>query len=106
MYTPEVIERFKNLKNAGELKKFNSREKTGDPYCSDVIEIKALFEEGKVKNVKFLVYGCPGEISTTDTFIDFAKGKTIEQALNTSQEEIFGLLGESFLYPICLAQKY
>lgn len=93
MYPPEVIERFKNPKNAGELKKFNGLGKAGDPDCSDVIELSILFEKGIVKDAKFKVYGCPGAISTTDAFIDLAKGRTIEQALMISQEEISDLLG-------------
>ena len=93
MYTPEVIERFKNPKNAGELKKFNGIGKAGDPECSDVIEIRVFFENGVVKNAKFLVYGCPGAISTTDAFIDLTKGKTVERALKISQKEISDTLG-------------
>jgi nitrogen fixation NifU-like protein len=93
MYTPEVIERFKNPKNAGQLKKFNGLGKAGDPDCSDVIELNILFEKGIIKDAKFKVYGCPGAISTTDAFIDLAKGKTIERALKISEEEISDLLG-------------
>ena len=93
MYTAEVMKRFKNPKNAGELKKFNGLGKTGDPGCSDVIEIMVFFDKGIVKDAKFLVYGCPGAISTTDAFIDLAKGKTIEQALKISGDEISYLLG-------------
>ncbi|MBU0627900.1 MAG: iron-sulfur cluster assembly scaffold protein [Nanoarchaeota archaeon] len=93
MYSPEAIKRFKNPKNAGKLKKFNGLGKAGDPDCSDVIEISVLFEKGIVKNAKFKVYGCPGAISTTDAFIDLAKGKTMEQALKISQQEISNLLG-------------
>ncbi len=93
MYTPEVIERFKNPKNAGQLKKFNGIGKAGDPDCSDVIELSVLFANEIVKNAKFKVYGCPGAISTTDAFIDLAKGKTIEQALKISEDEISELLG-------------
>ena len=52
-----------------------------------------LFNNGIVKNAKFLVYGCPGAISTTDAFIDLAKGKMIEHALKISSEDISGLLG-------------
>jgi nitrogen fixation NifU-like protein len=93
MYPPEVIKRFKKPKNAGTLKKFNGMGKAGDPDCSDVIELSILFEQGLVKDAKFKVYGCPGAISTTDAFIDLAKGKTIEQALKISQEQISDLLG-------------
>jgi len=93
MYTPEVIKRFKNPKNAGKLKKVNGVGKAGDPDCSDVIEINIFFENDLVKDAKFKVYGCPGAISTTDAFIDLAKGKTITQVLNISQKEISELLG-------------
>jgi nitrogen fixation NifU-like protein len=93
MYPPEVLKRFKNPKNAGELKRANGIGKAGDPDCSDVIEMRVLIKDGIVKDAKFLVFGCPGAISTTDAFIDLAKGKTIEQALKISQEEISELLG-------------
>ncbi len=93
MYTPEVIKRFRNPKNAGELKKCNGLGRAGDPECSDVIEISVFFEDNIIKKAKFKVYGCPGAISTTDAFIDLAKGKTIEQALKISEEEISNLLG-------------
>ena len=93
MYPPEVMNRFRNPKNAGKLKRYNGRGKAGDPDCSDVIERCVLFEKEFVKDAKFKVYGCPGAISTTDAFIDLAKGKAIEQALKISEYEISNLLG-------------
>lgn len=93
MYTAEVIERFKNPRNAGKLKKFNGLGRSGDPGCSDMIEMTVLFGNGAVKNAKFLVFGCPGAISTTDAFIDLAKGKQIGPALEISGEDISNLLG-------------
>jgi len=93
MYSLEVIKRFKNPKNAGELKRFNGLGRAGDSDCSDVIEISVLFEKGMIKDAKFKVFGCPGAISTTDAFIDLVKGRTIEKALTISQEDISNLLG-------------
>jgi NifU-like protein involved in Fe-S cluster formation len=93
MYTAEVMKRFRKPKNAGKLKEFNGLGKAGDPDCSDVIEMSILFDKGVIKNAKFLVYGCPGAISTTDAFIDLIKEKTIDQALNVSGEDISNLLG-------------
>lgn len=93
MYTPEVMERFRKPGNAGRLEKYNGRGKAGDPDCSDVVEVRVVFENGLVRDAKFLVYGCPGAISTTDAFIDLAKGRTIEDALGISQEDISSLLG-------------
>ncbi len=93
MFTKEVLERFKNPKNTGELKDYNGRGKAGDVECSDVIELFIKFSDNKIENAKFKVYGCPGAISTTDIFIDLIKGKTIEQALMITEKEISDSLG-------------
>jgi NifU-like protein involved in Fe-S cluster formation len=93
MFTNEVIKRFKNPKNVGDLSPFNALGKAGDPSCSDVIEIKIQFSNDRIKNARFKVFGCPGAVSTTDVFIDMIKGKTIEEALHIKQEDISQKLG-------------
>jgi nitrogen fixation NifU-like protein len=93
MFTEEVMKRFNNPKNAGDLKTFNGLGKAGNPDCSDVIEIRIQFRDGKIENAKFKVFGCPGAVSTTDVFIDMIKGKTIEEALSIKEEAIARALG-------------
>jgi len=93
LFTTEVMKRFKNPKNAGDLKTFNGLGNAGDPGCSDVVEIKIQFVNHRVKNAKFKVFGCPGAVSTTDVFIDMIKGKTIEEASNINEEAIGTALG-------------
>jgi nitrogen fixation protein NifU and related proteins len=88
MFTEEVLKRFKNPKNAGELKNYNAIGESGDPECSDVIRLFIRFENDKVIDAKFQVYGCPGAISTTDVFVDMIKGKTIEVASQISEKDI------------------
>ncbi len=93
MFTEEVMKRFKNPNNAGDLKPFNGFGTAGDPGCSDVVEIKVQFVNGRIKTAKFKVFGCPGAVSTTDVFIDMIKGKTIEDALDIKEEAIARALG-------------
>ena len=93
MFTEEVMKRFKEPKNAGDLKTFNGLGTAGDPGCSDVVEIKIQFENGKIKNAMFKVFGCPGAVSSTDVFIDLIKGKTIKEALCIQKEDIARALG-------------
>jgi len=87
------MKRFKNPKNAGDLKTFNGWGTAGELGCSDVVEIKIQFVNSRVKNAKFKVFGCPGAVSTTDVFIDMIKGKTIEEASNINEEAIATALG-------------
>jgi nitrogen fixation NifU-like protein len=93
MFTEEALERFRNPKNAGHLTGHNGKGKSGDPECSDVIEMYVKFENDKIIDAKFKVFGCPGAVSTTDVFIDMIKGKTIEEALRISEEDISNALG-------------
>ena len=88
MFTEEALRRFKNPKNAGELKNYNAVGESGDPECSDVIRLFIKFDNNKVVDAKFQVYGCPGAISTTDVFIDMIKGKIIEDGLKITEEQI------------------
>lgn len=93
MFTEQALKHFRNPKHVGELKNFDAHAKAGDPGCSDIVEIWVRFEEDKIKDAKFKVFGCPGAISTTDCFIDLVKGKTIEYALNITEEGISDALG-------------
>lgn len=93
LFTNEVMKRFKNPKNTGNLKTFNALGTAGDPECSDVVELKIQFTNGRIKNAKFKVFGCPGVVSTTDVFIDMIKGKTINDALAIKEADIAYALG-------------
>jgi len=93
MFTKEVLKRFKNPKNAGELKNYNAIGESGDPECSDVIKLFIKFDKNQIVDAKFQVYGCPGAISTTDIFIDMIKEKTIKDALKITEEQISDALG-------------
>ncbi len=84
---------FKKPNNAGDLKTFNGFGTAGDPGCSDVVDIKVEFENGRIKNACFKVFGCPGAVSATDVFIDMIKGKNIEEALHVKEEDIARALG-------------
>ena len=93
MFTEEALNRFRNPKNAGELLNYNAVGKSGDPECSDVIEMFIKFEKNKISDAKFKVFGCPGAVSTTDAYIDMIKGKTVDEALKITEEDISNALG-------------
>ena len=93
MFTDEALKRFKNPKNAGELRGYNGKGESGDPGCSDVVQLFIRFHADRVIDGKFKVFGCPGAISTTDAFIDIIRGKMISEALKITDEEVAEVLG-------------
>jgi len=92
MYSKEVLKRFKNPKNAGEIKNADVVAEVGNLKCGDIIKVFLKVEKDKIKEVKFQTYGCVSAIAASDMLCDLAKGKTIEQAQKIKFKDILNKL--------------
>lgn len=88
-----VIDHFMNPRNLGMIASPNCEGYNGDPSCGDYIEIYVRIENDIIVDIGFLVYGCVGAISTGSMTMVLAKGKTVEEALNITKEDIVEALG-------------
>jgi nitrogen fixation NifU-like protein len=95
LYTPKVMEAFKNPHNYGKIKDADGIGKVGNIVCGDVmwLYIKVDRKTDKIKDIKFETFGCVAAISTSSTITDLAKGKTIKQALEIEKDDIVKKLG-------------
>jgi nitrogen fixation protein NifU and related proteins len=98
LYTPKVMETFKNPHNYGKIKNANGIGKVGNIVCGDVMWLYIKVAENKkheeiIKDIKFETFGCVAAISTSSTITDLAKGKTIKEALKIEKDEIIKELG-------------
>lgn len=80
MYSKEVLKRFKNPKHAGEIKNPDISAEVGNIRCGDVIKVSLKVEKDKIKDVKFMTYGCVSAIAASDMLCELAKGKTLKEA--------------------------
>ncbi len=80
MYSKELIRRFRNPKNYGEIKNADGVGKVGNPTCGDVMWIYIKVKNNKIEKIRFRTFGCPAAISVSDMVCDLAKGKTINEA--------------------------
>ena len=55
--------------------------------------VKANLYEERIKDVKWKTYGCASAIASTSALSELAKGRTLDEALNISAEEIEAYLG-------------
>ncbi|MFH0891664.1 MAG: iron-sulfur cluster assembly scaffold protein [Candidatus Falkowbacteria bacterium] len=83
-----MLNRFRSPKNVGDLIGANAAACARDSDCNDYIELKIIIEEQRIVEAKFMAYGCPGVISTTDVFIDLIKGRGIKEALAVTKDDI------------------
>jgi len=95
VYTPLAREHFRNPRNVGEVEKPDGRGAFGDPSCGDYIEvtIRVNEQENRLTDVKFLIQGCAGAISTSSMMTELVVGKTFEEALAITDDDILQALG-------------
>ena len=95
VYTPLAREHFRNPRNVGEIEKPDGRGAFGDPSCGDYIEVTIRVNEqgNRLTDVKFLLRGCAGAISTSSMMTELVTGKTFEEALAIVDDDIIQALG-------------
>ena len=102
-YSKEVVERFESvLRNPAKhaVGKFNPQDAdiatgmVGAPSCGDVMKLQLKLDQAndpdkaKILDVKFKTYGCGSAIASSTMFVDMLKGKTIEEAMLITNDEI------------------
>ncbi len=94
MYSKQVISRFQNPKNAGLIKNASGVGEVGNAKCGDIMRIYISVENGVIVDAKFKTFGCVAAIVSTDLACDKLKGKTVEDALKITNEELLKEMGE------------
>lgn len=97
-YTEEVIKHFRNPHNMGRMENPDSVGRVGNPLCGDVLYVYIKIDRKQndelfLKDVKFESFGCAAAIATGSMTTDLAKGKTLEQALKITKNDIADSLG-------------
>ena len=60
----------------------------GDPSCGDYLTVYLKVQNNRVEEISYLVFGCCASIATSSMTSVLAKGKTLEEALNITEEDI------------------
>ena len=94
LYTPKVMETFKNPHNYGKIKNPSGIGKVGNIVCGDVMWLYIKVDKNDViKDIKFETFGCVAAISTSSIITDLVKGKTIIEALKITKDNVIESLG-------------
>jgi len=92
-YSEKVMEHFMNPKNVGEIKDADGIGEVGNPVCGDMMTFYIKVENDVIVDVKFKTFGCGAAIAVSSIVSEMAKGKTIEEALKFTREQIAEELG-------------
>jgi nitrogen fixation NifU-like protein len=88
MYSEKVKDHFMNPRNMGEMDDPDGIGTVGNPVCGDMMKIFIRVEDGRVADIKFQTFGCAAAIATSSMITELAMGKTLDQAMAITRDEV------------------
>ncbi len=77
----------------GELEDPDGVGTVGNPVCGDVMAIYIKVNDDKIEDIKFKTFGCGAAIATTSMTTELAKGKTLDEAMEITRQDVADELG-------------
>ena len=92
-YTKKTLDHFLKPKNIGQIKNPDGYAQIGNMTCGDQLDFFIKVKDGKIKDVKFLSFGCASNIATASIMTEKVKGMTVEEAKKYPWKKIVTDLG-------------
>jgi FeS cluster assembly scaffold protein NifU len=88
-YSDKVLDHFKNPRNVGTLEGDDvTVGRVGNPVCGDLMEFYVKVKDDRIEDIKFKTFGCGSAIATASMITELAKGKTIEEAIRITRQDV------------------
>ncbi len=88
MYSDKVLEHFKNPRNVGGMEDADGEGTVGNPVCGDMMAMYIKVKDDRIEDIKFKTFGCGAAIATSSMTTEMAKGKTLDEAMNISRQDV------------------
>jgi len=101
LYREEILDHYKNPRNFGDLKDFNSKAADRNSSCGDILEMGIKTKAGKITEVRFSGVGCAISLASASMLTEMLKGKTLNEAGKIDDAAMLKRLG----IPISLTRQ-
>ena len=90
LYSEKVMDHFRNPRNVGRLENADGVGEVGNAKCGDIMKIYLKVDDVTqvITDVKFNTFGCGSAIATSSIATEMIKGKTLEEALQLSNQAV------------------
>ena len=87
-YSEKVMDHFANPRNCRLMEDANGVGTVGNPTCGDLMTIYIKVEDDVIQDISFQTFGCGAAIATSSMITEIAVGKTIDEALQISRNDV------------------
>ncbi len=93
MYSPQLLEHFRNPRNVGELPQADASIQVENPACGDVMQLMIAVREGRIEEARFRTRGCVASIACGSLLTEMLRGRTLAEANSLQREELVRQVG-------------
>ncbi len=94
-YNEKILDHFRNPRNIGEIEDADVVGEMGNPEDGDLVYIYLKINKDKdiIEEISFQTFGCGAAIATSSMVTVMAKGKTLDEALKITKQDVAKELG-------------
>lgn len=93
VYSEQVMEHFRNPRNVGVIEDADGVGEVGNPICGDMMTFYIKVKDNYLEDIKYQTFGCGAAIAVSSMVSEMAKGKTLDEAMEISNEVVAEALG-------------
>ena len=93
LYNQTVMDHFMNPRNMGDIKDADGVGEVGAAACGDIMKISLKIKDGKIEDARFKTFGCGSAIASSSMATELIKGRSIDEVMNFSNQEVEDALG-------------
>jgi len=93
MFSATLLDHFEHPRNAGELPAANAKVEVSNPVCGDILQLAAIFENGVIREVRFLCRGCTASIACASLLTESIRGRQPKELASVSPNSLATELG-------------
>ncbi len=93
LYSPELLVHFRDPRNVGEVARPDREARVANDLCGDVLRLTLALSGERIVEARFRCRGCVVAIAAGSAVTVLLEGRTVQEALALSVEELESALG-------------
>jgi nitrogen fixation NifU-like protein len=93
MYNDIVMDHFSDPRNLGEIQDADAIGQITNTADGDYVTIYIKVMNNRITDIKFKTFGCGAAIAASSMLTELAKGKTLDEAMNITNDNVNEALG-------------